>query len=81
MRQANSTEAGPIIELLGDIGVVLDDLDILLGIDCSPITGVGVGSSGSTVACCESNEGVSIVYFILSRMADSHIHDLRNLAT
>ena len=30
--------------LLKSIGVVLEDLDVLLGLDCSPISVVGVGS-------------------------------------
>ena len=59
--QANSTAAAPIIK---GIGVVLQDLDVLLGIDCSPITGVGVGGgSGSTVVCCDSTAPVCSLSF------------------
>lgn len=41
--------------LLGLLGVVLDDLNVLLALDCSPVSVVGVGSgsacSGTTVSC------------------------------
>ena len=38
-----STNSG-IASLLGLLGVVIQDLDVIVGIDCSPITVVGVGS-------------------------------------
>ena len=44
--------------LLGLLGIVIEGLDVLLGVQCSPITVVGVGSSGTcsgTVVCCEDN--------------------------
>ncbi|KAI0350792.1 fungal hydrophobin [Trametes cingulata] len=44
--------------LLKSIGVVIQDLNIPIGITCSPITGVGVGSGSSCSAntvCCEDN--------------------------
>ncbi|GJE94397.1 fungal hydrophobin [Phanerochaete sordida] len=41
--------------LLGLLGIVLQDVDVLLALDCSPISVVGVGSgsecSGTTVSC------------------------------
>ncbi|EKM53921.1 uncharacterized protein PHACADRAFT_97588 [Phanerochaete carnosa HHB-10118-sp] len=43
--------------LLSSIGVTLSDLNVLLGLTCSPISLVGVGSgsecSGSTVSCSD----------------------------
>ena len=50
--QANSAAGAA---LLGLLGIVLQDVDVTLGLDCSPITVVGVGSgsacSGTTVSC------------------------------
>ena len=52
--QASSAEA---TKLLGLLGIVLDDLNVLLGLSCSPISVVGVGSgsecSGTTVSCSD----------------------------
>ncbi|KAI0643530.1 fungal hydrophobin [Trametes meyenii] len=44
--------------LLGLVGVVIDDLSLPIGIACTSITGVGVGSGSacsSNVVCCENN--------------------------
>ncbi|KAI0371979.1 fungal hydrophobin [Pilatotrama ljubarskyi] len=44
--------------LLGLLGIVVEGVDVLLGINCSPITVIGVGGSGacsSNVVCCENN--------------------------
>ncbi|KAI0717366.1 fungal hydrophobin-domain-containing protein [Cerioporus squamosus] len=44
--------------LLGLLGIVIDGLDVVLGLDCSPITVIGVGSGGScnaNVVCCQNN--------------------------
>ncbi|KAI0628864.1 hydrophobin-251 [Trametes polyzona] len=60
--KADSAAGTKILSLLG---VTVQDLDVLLGLGCSPISVVGVGSgnacSGETV-CCESNDigGISI---------------------
>ncbi|KAI9063616.1 fungal hydrophobin [Trametes sanguinea] len=51
-----SSAAGSL--LLSLLGVVLQDLDVLVGLDCSPITviGAGTGSACSAEAvCCENN--------------------------
>ncbi|RPD65519.1 fungal hydrophobin [Lentinus tigrinus ALCF2SS1-7] len=43
---------------LGLLGIVLKDTNVLIGLDCSPITVVGVGSGNSCSAstvCCENN--------------------------
>ncbi|KAI0700336.1 fungal hydrophobin-domain-containing protein [Cytidiella melzeri] len=56
-----STEAAtsPIGSLLlGLLGIVVDGIDVLLGIDCSPITVIGIGSGSACSAspvCCEDN--------------------------
>ena len=62
MRQASSP-AGTA--LLGLLGVVLEGLDVLLGLDCSPITGVGIGTGNectATTVCCQDNNVVSVLF-------------------
>ncbi|KAI0826594.1 fungal hydrophobin-domain-containing protein [Trametes gibbosa] len=43
--------------LLGLLGIVVDGLDVLLGLDCSPISviGVGGGNCNANVVCCQNN--------------------------
>ncbi|KAI0668049.1 fungal hydrophobin-domain-containing protein [Trametes maxima] len=44
--------------LLGLVGVVVEDLSLPIGITCTSITGVGVGSGSacsSNVVCCDNN--------------------------
>ncbi|KAF7792898.1 hypothetical protein EIP86_004000 [Pleurotus ostreatoroseus] len=43
--------------LLGLLGIVLSDLDVLVGLTCSPITiiGAGSGSCSANAVCCENN--------------------------
>ncbi|THG94808.1 hypothetical protein EW026_g6734 [Hermanssonia centrifuga] len=43
--------------LLGLLGVVLDGVDVLLGLDCSPISVVGIANGACSAApvCCENN--------------------------
>ncbi len=51
--------------LLGLLGIVLQDTNVLLGVDCSPITVIGVGSGSACSAnavCCENNNVVSMSY-------------------
>lgn len=62
--------------LLGLIGVVVEGLDVLLGVDCDPVTILGSGSDcNSNVVCCEDNNVVSVlrlVYFLyVSMLSDS----------
>ncbi|KAI0070165.1 fungal hydrophobin [Panus rudis PR-1116 ss-1] len=51
--------------LLGLLGIVVQDLNVLLGVDCSPISvgGVGGGNCGAQAVCCENNNvggGISL---------------------
>ncbi|KAJ4466315.1 hydrophobin 2 [Lentinula aciculospora] len=53
VQSANSAAIAPI---LASIGVVLQDLNVLVGLTCSPITVIGTSSSCSAQAvCCEDN--------------------------
>ena len=57
--QSNSASA---TLLLGLLGIVLDDITGLIGLNCSPITVVGVGSGNACSAnavCCTNNNVVS----------------------
>ncbi|KAF5376761.1 hypothetical protein D9757_009470 [Collybiopsis confluens] len=53
--ESSGSAAGSL--LLGLLGVVLDGVDVLLGLDCSPITVIGVGNSGCSAqtVCCQDN--------------------------
>ncbi|KAL1940955.1 hypothetical protein VTO73DRAFT_7591 [Trametes versicolor] len=58
---ADSTAVAPI---LASIGVVVQDVSALVGVTCSPITVVGVGSGSSCSAqavCCEDNSHGGLV--------------------
>ncbi|EJF60582.1 fungal hydrophobin-domain-containing protein [Dichomitus squalens] len=43
--------------ILGLLGVVVEGVDVLVGLSCSPLTviGVGGGDCSSNVVCCEDN--------------------------
>ena len=86
MRQASSPG---ISTLLGLLGIVLQDLDVLVGLDCSPITVIGVGTGNScsaTAVCCENNNVVSTLpssrrsfnrMLIARPLGRPHLHWLR----
>ncbi|TFK31007.1 hydrophobin [Crucibulum laeve] len=62
----NSTEAasGPTAsKLLGLLGVVVQDLNVIVGITCTPITVIGVGGDSCTsqAVCCEDNSFHGVV--------------------
>ncbi|KIK52940.1 hypothetical protein GYMLUDRAFT_49618 [Collybiopsis luxurians FD-317 M1] len=44
-------------KILGLLGIVLQDLNVVVGLTCSAVTVVGVGSSGCSAqtVCCEDN--------------------------
>ncbi|KAJ8088622.1 hypothetical protein PM082_013865 [Marasmius tenuissimus] len=46
-----------VLGLLGLLGVVLNDLNVLVGLQCSPITVIGGGNGGCNASpvCCENN--------------------------
>ena len=47
--------------LLGLLGIVVQDVNVLLGVTCSPITVIGVGTGSSCSAqtvCCQDNSHV-----------------------
>ncbi|KAJ3861746.1 MAG: hydrophobin 2 [Lentinula lateritia] len=52
-----SASSDPITTILGLLGIVLQDLNVDVGLTCSPITVIGAsGSSCSAQAvCCEDN--------------------------
>ncbi|KAI0070167.1 fungal hydrophobin [Panus rudis PR-1116 ss-1] len=50
--------------LLKGLGIVVQDVDALLGLTCSPISVVGVGSGSAcstTAVCCEDNSHGGLV--------------------
>nr|ABB84487.1 HGFI [Grifola frondosa]ABO42329.1 hydrophobin [Grifola frondosa] len=57
--ESTSTANDPATsELLGLIGVVISDVDALVGLTCSPISVIGVGSGSACTAnpvCCDSS--------------------------
>lgn len=55
VQQAGSKSASA---LLGLLGIVVSDVTALVGLTCSPITVVGIGSGSecsANVVCCENN--------------------------
>ncbi|KAI0628291.1 fungal hydrophobin-domain-containing protein [Trametes polyzona] len=68
-QSVQTASSEPISTILGLLGVILDDLNIGVGLTCTPISVVGVGgsnswrwlthgdSSGHTVCCDNANTG------------------------
>ncbi|EMD41238.1 hypothetical protein CERSUDRAFT_127881 [Gelatoporia subvermispora B] len=58
-QQVGAASSAPIANVLGGLGVVIQDITAIVGVNCSPITVIGIGSgnacSGTTVSC-SSNE-------------------------
>ncbi|KAL5514032.1 hypothetical protein ACEPAG_2793 [Sanghuangporus baumii] len=48
---------------LGLLGIVVQDLDVLVGLTCTPVTVIGAGSSGCSASpvCCEDNSHGGLV--------------------
>ncbi|KAI0717353.1 fungal hydrophobin-domain-containing protein [Cerioporus squamosus] len=54
----NSRASDPAASvLLGLLGIVVQGVDVLVGLSCSPITviGVGGGACSATAVCCQDN--------------------------
>ncbi|KAK7027966.1 hypothetical protein VNI00_015049 [Paramarasmius palmivorus] len=53
-----SSDSEPIAALLGLLGVVLQDLNVQVGVTCTPITVIGAGgnSCSATPVCCSNND-------------------------
>ncbi|EIN04965.1 fungal hydrophobin, partial [Punctularia strigosozonata HHB-11173 SS5] len=53
--QSSSSQSSDL--LLGLLGIVLDTVDGLIGIGCSPISVLGLGNGGCNASpvCCENN--------------------------
>ncbi|KAL0567377.1 hypothetical protein V5O48_014615 [Marasmius crinis-equi] len=58
--QASDPSAAAV---LGALGIVLDDLNVLVGLNCSPITviGGGNGACSSTTVYCEDNSHGNLI--------------------
>ncbi|KAF9005092.1 fungal hydrophobin-domain-containing protein [Cyathus striatus] len=52
-----SASSSAVSSLLGLLGVVIQDLTVLVGITCSPLSIVGIGGNSCTAqpVCCENN--------------------------
>ena len=60
--QADSVAGAAILSVLG---VVVQDVTAKIGLECSPISAVGVGSGNtcsSQPVCCENNSFVSYIH-------------------
>ncbi|KAF5367696.1 hypothetical protein D9758_009873 [Tetrapyrgos nigripes] len=53
----------PIPSLLGLLGIVIQDPTVLVGINCSPISVIGVGGNSCTAqpVCCENNSFIPFI--------------------
>ncbi|KAJ8488970.1 hypothetical protein ONZ51_g3231 [Trametes cubensis] len=56
-QDVRSASDGAVTTLLGLLGVVLQDVTASVGLNCSPISviGVGGGACSATPVCCENN--------------------------
>ncbi|KAL5487565.1 hypothetical protein ACEPAI_5673 [Sanghuangporus weigelae] len=60
VQSAGSSDAAG---LLGLLGIVLDGLDIPVGLTCNPISVIGTGTSGCSAhpVCCEDNSHGNLI--------------------
>ncbi|KAI0641396.1 hydrophobin [Trametes meyenii] len=57
-QDVRSASDSAVTSLLGLLGVVVEDLTVAVGIQCSPLSVIGVGSGNAcsaTPVCCENN--------------------------
>ncbi|EIW52216.1 fungal hydrophobin [Trametes versicolor FP-101664 SS1] len=62
--QVTSASSSLASVLLGALGLVVQDLNLPVGIACAPITGIGLGSGSACSAitvCCEDNSVGSLI--------------------
>ncbi|THH14751.1 hypothetical protein EW146_g5632 [Bondarzewia mesenterica] len=53
-----SASSSGVAGILGLLGIVLQDLNVIIGLNCSPITAIGLGGGANCVqqpVCCENN--------------------------
>ncbi|KAF9005095.1 fungal hydrophobin-domain-containing protein [Cyathus striatus] len=55
--QSSTNLSNPVTALLGLLGVVVGDITALVGLNCSPISVIGVGGNSCTAqpVCCTNN--------------------------
>ncbi|KAF8072183.1 fungal hydrophobin [Lyophyllum atratum] len=53
----------PVAKILGLLGIVVQDLNVLVGLTCTPITVIGGGGNSCTSqpVCCENNNFNGVV--------------------
>ncbi|ESK86850.1 hydrophobin [Moniliophthora roreri MCA 2997] len=58
-----SASSAPAATLLGLLSIFLSDLNVLVGITCSPISVLGVGGTGCNAqpVCCQNNSFNGVV--------------------
>ncbi|KAJ3490886.1 hypothetical protein NLJ89_g11395 [Agrocybe chaxingu] len=58
-----TTKDTPIAALLGLLGVVVQGVDVLIGVTCTPISVIGIGGNSCTAqpVCCTNNSFNGIV--------------------
>ena len=62
-RRTTQADSAGIAAILALLGIVLQDVNAAVGLDCSPITVIGVGTGNScsaNVVCCQNNNVVRI---------------------
>ncbi|TFK37330.1 fungal hydrophobin-domain-containing protein [Crucibulum laeve] len=60
VKRADSAEATTILGLLG---IALSDLNVLVGLQCSPVTvgGIGGNSCNAQTVCCQNNDFSGVI--------------------
>ncbi|KAF9269335.1 fungal hydrophobin [Marasmius fiardii PR-910] len=59
-QQVQSASSSSAAAILGLLGIILQDTNVLVGLNCSPITVIGGGNgacSGTTVTCTDNSHG------------------------